>query len=126
MATVLVADDERDIRALLTTLLSSVGYDVLEAADGLAATRMACQERPDVILMDVSMPAMGGLEALKRLRNNPATRSIPVILVTALPEMKRDYDPVEGFGNTFYITKPWSRGAIERAVKRALAGKCGR
>jgi len=123
MATVLVADDDRDIRALLTTLLSNVGYDVLEAADGLAATKMACQERPDVILLDVSMPEMDGLEVLKRLRGNPVTRSIPVILVTAFPRLKTDFDPAGRFGDTFYITKPWCRGAIEREVKRALAGK---
>jgi len=126
MATVLVADDQRDIRAVLNTLLTSVGYDVLEAADGLTASRMASEEQPDVILLDVSMPAVGGLEVLKWLRNNPATRSIPVILVTALPGMERDYEPAEGFGNTFFITKPWSRGAIERAVKRALTGERGR
>ena len=126
MATVLVADDQRDIRAVLTTLLTSVGYDVLEAADGLAASRMACEEQPDVILLDVSMPAVGGLEVLKWLRNNPATRSIPVILVTALLGMKTDYAPVEGSGYTFFVTKPWRRGEIERAIKCALAGKCGR
>lgn len=126
MATVLVADDERDIRAVLNTLLSSVGYDVLEAADGLTAIRIASQEQPDVILLDVSMPAVGGLEVLKWLRNNPATRSIPVILVTALPGMKTDYAPVEGSGYTFFVTKPWPRGEIERAIKCALAGKCGR
>lgn len=122
MVTVLVVDDERDIRALLTTLLSNVGYTVLEAADGLAATKMACQERPDVILLDVSMPAVDGLEVLKRLRGSPETRSIPVILLTAMAGLKTDFDSVARYGDTFYITKPWGRGAIERAIKRALAG----
>ena len=117
------ADDDRDIRALLNILVSNVGYTVLEAADGLAATKMACQERPDVILLDVPMPALGGLEVQKQLWENPATRSIPVILVTALPGLKTDDDPAGRFGHTFYITKPWRRGAIERAVKRALEGK---
>jgi len=123
LAKILVADDEQDMRVLLSTLLSNVGYDVSEAADGLAATKMACQERPDVILLDVSMPGVGGLEVLKWLRGNPVTRSIPVILVTAMPILKTDYDPVGRFGYTFFITKPWRRGAIELAVKRALAGK---
>jgi CheY-like chemotaxis protein len=126
MATILVVDDERDIRALLTTLLSNAGYDVLEAANGMAAMRMACQERPDVILLDVLMPPVGGLEVLNRLRNNPATRSIQVILVTALPGMKIEDETKEGIGDTFFIVKPWSRGAIERVVKRALACKRGR
>ena len=123
MATVLVADDERDIRALLTTLLGKEGYKVVEAADGLAAMEMASQERPDVILMDVSMPAVGGLEVLKWLRGNPDTRSIPVILVTALPGLHTDYEQIGEFGYTSYITKPWRRGAIERAVKRALGSR---
>ena len=69
------------------------------------------------------MPALGGLEVLKGLRENPVTRSIPVILVTALSGLKTGDDPVGEFGHTFYITKPWRRGAIERAVKRVLAGK---
>ena len=123
MATVLVVDDNPDIRAVLNTLLGNAGYNVLEAADGLAATKMACQELPDVILLDVSMPALGGLEALKRLRENPVTQWIPVILVTALSGLTTGRDPVGESGHTFYIAKPWRRGAIERAVKSALAGK---
>ena len=122
-ATVLVVDDDRDIRALLTTLLNNEGYKVLESADGLAAIKTASQERPDVILMDVSMPVLSGLEVLKRLRGSPATKTIPVILVTAMPGLKTGYNSIGEFGDTSYITKPWRRGAIERAVKRALRGK---
>ena len=81
--TVLVADDQEDMRALLLVILSNAGYSVIEAADGIAAIEMACEQQPDVILLDVSMPVMNGLEVLKRLRENPVTRSIPVIMVTA-------------------------------------------
>ena len=71
MAKVLVVDDEQDIRKSLVDILFYAGYDVVEAADGEAAVEQACKEYPDIILMDVMMPVMDGLDALRKLRNNP-------------------------------------------------------
>ena len=119
MAKVLVADDEQDMRALLTKLLSKGGHDVIQAKDGKGALELAINHQPDVILLDVSMPAMGGLEVLKKLRELPATRAIPVIFLSAHPVFQREPDP-ENLGPTYYITKPWKRGAIERAIRNAV------
>ena len=88
MAKVLVVDDEQDIRKSLVDILFYAGYDVVEAADGEAAVEQACKEYPDIILMDVMMPVMDGLDALRRLRNNPDTQEIPVILLTAVDAVK--------------------------------------
>ena len=88
MVKVLVVDDEQDIRKSLVDILFYAGYDVVEAADGEAAVEQACKEYPDIILMDVMMPVMDGLDALRRLRNNPDTQEIPVILLTAVDAVK--------------------------------------
>ena len=120
MATVLVADDEQDMRALLTKLLSRAGHNVIQSVDGRAAVDLAIAHQPDVILLDVSMPAMGGLEVLKKLREIPETQAIPIIFLSAHPVFQREPD-AGAFGATFYITKPWKRGAIERAIRNAVA-----
>ena len=129
MATVLVADDERDMRALLTKLLGNAGHDVIEAVDGRSALELAITHQPDVILLDVSMPAMGGLEVLKKLRETPATQGIPAIFLSAHPVIQLDRERQDlnagAIGATSYITKPWKRGAIERAIKHAVANPSG-
>lgn len=124
MATVLVADDEQDMRALLCKLLSKAGHDIIQAVDGKEALELAITLQPDVILLDVSMPAMGGLEVLKKLRESRTTQAIPVIflsahLVIGRGSDARDRDP-GNLGPTSSITKPWKRGAIERAIRNAV------
>ena len=118
MTKILVADDEQDVRDLLTDILLDSGYEVIEAADGGAALDKATSERPDLILLDVMMPVMDGLQVLRRLRENPAMEELPVILLTAHP-VKEDES-----GNTFrythYITKPWRRSVVELSIKNAL------
>ena len=105
---------------MLLVILSNAGYSVIEAADGIAAIEMAFEQQPDVILLDVSMPAMNGLEVLKRLRENSVTRSIPVIMVTASQGLDTESNKSNRLRNTYFVTKPWRRGAIERAVKHAI------
>ncbi|HEY9710251.1 MAG TPA: response regulator, partial [Oculatellaceae cyanobacterium] len=81
---VLVVDDEADIRAIIQGCLEDIAeWDVLTAASGEEGIQLAIAEQPDGILMDVSMPGMGGLEALRRLQENSRTQAIPVILLTA-------------------------------------------
>ena len=119
MTKVLVADDEKGIRELLADTLSEAGYHVIEAADGAEALKKAGEEYPDIILMDVIMPVMNGLQALGKLRESPSTESIPVILLTALSAVKGEADPMK-LGITHYLTKPWQRGTVELAIKIAL------
>ncbi|MBD1909347.1 MULTISPECIES: response regulator [unclassified Leptolyngbya] len=81
---VLVIDDEADIRAILQGCLEDIaGWDVIIAASGEQGIQLATTSQPDGILMDVSMPGMGGLEALQKLKQNPMTGNIPVALLTA-------------------------------------------
>lgn len=83
-ATILIAEDHRDSRDALRTLLEAVGYKALVAANGREAVALALVEAPDLILMDVMMPEMDGLEATRVLRQHAATKSTPIIAVTAM------------------------------------------
>lgn len=80
---ILVADDTDDIRLMIRVMLENKGHRVLEAEHGREAVELAMRERPDVILMDLSMPVMDGIEATKRLRQQPETAKMPIIAVTA-------------------------------------------
>lgn len=80
---ILVADDTEDIRLLLKLMLERKGHHVVEAANGRQAVEIATCEHPDVILMDLNMPVMDGIEATKYLREQPETSNMPVIAVTA-------------------------------------------
>jgi CheY-like chemotaxis protein len=106
-ARVLVVDDSEDSVHIVTALLASRGFAVESASDGPSALRALEQRRPDVILLDVMMPAMSGMEVLDRIRANPQFTGIPVILVTA---KSADEDLLEGykFGADYYITKPFT------------------
>jgi two-component system cell cycle response regulator DivK len=80
---ILVADDTEDIRLMIKVKLEHSGHTVVEAADGREAVELAIRERPDVILMDMSMPVMDGIEATRYLRQQFATSNMPIIAVTA-------------------------------------------
>ena len=119
MTKVLVVDDEQDIRDLLVDTLSDAGYEVIEAKNGGSAIDKAFLELPDVILLDVWMPVMDGFEVLKKLRENPATEAIPVILLTALPQ-SHGSKPSWELGVRHYIEKPFDSDHVQLAVKVAL------
>ena len=119
MTKALVVDDEQDIRDLLVDTLVDAGYDVIEARNGGEAFELACQEYPDIILLDVWMPVMDGFEVLKRPRETPTTEAIPVILLMALSAGEGEQVGME-LGVTHYITKPFDPGMVEAALKVAL------
>ena len=115
---ILVADDEADIRRLVRQTL--IGhYDVVEACDGEAAIDLALQARPDLILLDVMMPRVNGYEALRRLRASYATRSIPIIMLTAKNEKQDVLTGFEGGAND-YLTKPYERGELLLRIENQL------
>ena len=119
MVKVLLVDDEPDIRKLLRGMMSFAGHDVIEASDGAEALMGVCQERPDIIILDVSMPVMNGFQVLEKLRGNPDTEAIPVILLTTLPGAKGE-NAGKKLGVTHYLTKPWEPGTVQTAVRVAL------
>ena len=114
--TVLVVDDEPVLRNLLSHLLHLEGYKVLEAEDGLAALDVVATEKPDVVLLDVMLPARNGLDVLGDLRR---ASDIPVILVSARAE---EADRVTGLrlGADDYVTKPFSAAELSARVESLL------
>ena len=120
MGKILVADDEADMRALLADLLEEAGHVVIEAENGQVAVQQIQQEVPDLVLLDVLMPMMSGIQVLQRLRNNPATKSLPVIMITAFSLSDKENEILET-PFTYHVAKPWRRAAVESAVSAALA-----
>ena len=116
---ILIADDERDIRQVLRTRLEFEGYQVIEACDGAEAVRMAQDEAPDLIVLDVMMPVYDGVEVCNRLRASFTTRHIPVIMVTA--RAHRD-DKLSGLakGANDYVTKPFEMNELMQRVRNTL------
>ena len=105
MAKVLVVEDNPANMTLATFLLQSAGHAVLSAADAEAGLMLARDEQPDLILMDIQLPGMDGLEATALLKADDATRTIPVIALTALA-MKGDEERIRAAGCDGYIAKP--------------------
>ncbi|MDQ2944152.1 MAG: response regulator [Candidatus Dormibacteraeota bacterium] len=105
MATVLIVEDNAANMKLAKFLLQSAGHSVLSATDAEAGLTLAREEQPDLILMDVQLPGMDGLEATALLKRDDATRAIPVIALTALA-MKGDEERIRAAGCDGYIAKP--------------------
>ena len=106
-ARVLVVDDNEDNRRIVQEILRLRGFEVETAADGPLALEAIERNRPDAVLLDVMMPSMSGMEVLDRIKANPQSASIPVIMVTA---KAGDEDVLAGykFGADYYITKPFT------------------
>ncbi|MCZ7589724.1 MAG: response regulator [Gaiella sp.] len=116
---VLVADDDPDILDLVRYRLERSGYTVATAGDGAEAVRLAGELSPALAVLDVMMPSLNGFEVTRRLRNDPATARIPVILLTAKAQ---DADVQDGFeaGADDYIRKPFSPRELSARVQAVL------
>jgi len=114
---IMVVDDEKEIRELLSIYLAEDGYDVISAASGEEAIDLAQNEEPQVILMDVKMPGIDGVETCRRLKGAERTKSIPVIMVTAYQD--RDVEAyLEGADD--FVNKPFDRTEITFRVRSML------
>ncbi len=105
MPKILVAEDVPDLRFLVTEVLMDAGYEVIQASDGAAALEMARREVPDALIMDVWMPVMDGFEVVGKLRGDPVTRDIPVLMLTSLSPQEGEKLGME-MGVAHYLTKP--------------------
>ena len=120
MAKVLVVEDNPANMTLAVFLLQSVGHIVLSATDAEAGLTLAREERPNLILMDIQLPGMDGLEATALLKNDEATSAIPVIALTALA-MKGDEERIRAAGCDGYIAKPMRYQEFLASIAAQLA-----
>lgn len=119
MTKILIAEDERDIRDLVTFSLKFGGFDVVQASNGVEAVERAQAEVPDLILMDVRMPKMTGYEACKALKAIPAMRHIPVVFLSAKGQESEIQQGVEA-GAEEYILKPFAPDELTKQIKSVL------
>jgi DNA-binding response OmpR family regulator len=118
-ATVLVIEDERDILEVIRANLAREGYKVLEATDGEEGLRSAFDHGPDLVVLDIMLPSVDGIEVCRQLKSDPVTSQIPVIMVTARSD---DTDVVLGLmtGADDYLTKPFSPKELVARVRAVL------
>lgn len=119
MKTILIIEDQPDMRENIATILEMEGYAVLEAADGRAGLEAALEEKPDLILCDVMMPGMDGHQVLDELRRQPSIAGTPFIFLTARGE-KRDLRQGMNLGADDYLTKPASASDLLDAISARL------
>ena len=119
MTKVLVVDDTPDMARLMVKAVEDQGYEVFAAGDGRQALQMALVSRPDVILLDIMMPRMSGIEVLRHLKEDAQLRVIPVVLVTA---KSKDRDVIDGLnaGAHDYVTKPFKKEILAARVRSAV------
>ncbi len=119
MARILVVEDQEDNRQILRDLLGSVGYDMDEAHDGQEALVAVAKQRPDLILMDIQLPIMDGYEATRRIKADPATKDIPIIVVTSYA-LSGDEGKARDAGCDAYVTKPYSPRQLLAKIREYL------
>ncbi len=118
-ATILVAEDHPDSREAMGALLKAFGFQVLLAVDGVEAIDLARRNVPDLILMDIMMPTLDGLEATRRLRDFPETRRIPIITLTALDQAR---DKALDAGANDFLAKPINSRTLFQLLDTWLTG----
>jgi two-component system cell cycle response regulator DivK len=120
---ILLVEDNDNNRMLIRDVLHASGYRVVEAETAEDGLRMAAEQRPALILMDIQLPGMNGIDALRRLRADPDTRAIPVIAVTA-SAMTQDRRQIMAAGFDGYQAKPISVKGFLQTVREMLPSKC--
>ncbi len=116
---ILIADDEEGIRTILEKRLLSSGYEVMTALNGREAVGMAFKEKPDLVIMDIMMPEMDGIQATRKLRESLETASIPVLMLTAKKDKRSELEGIDA-GADDYMTKPFDRDKLLARIKMLL------
>lgn len=115
----LIVDDNPENLKLILMLLATCGHELVTATDAIQALAVIERQRPDLILLDLQLPGMDGLELTRRLRANEQTRSIPIVAVTAYA-MKGDEDKARDAGCNNYLVKPIDKRLLREVVKSYL------
>jgi two-component system phosphate regulon response regulator PhoB len=121
MSRILLAEDDPDIRHLVTVKLEQAGFAVAGVSDGFAALREAHRHTPDLVLLDVRMPQISGTEVCRELRNDPRTATVPIIMLTARAR-PQDLERAFTAGASDYVVKPFSPRELLERVEGVLAG----
>jgi two-component system, cell cycle response regulator DivK len=116
---ILVIEDIEDNRRIVRDLLTSAGYELIEATTGLEGVRMAAEHRPDLILMDIQLPELDGYEATRRIKADPTCAAIPIIAVTSYA-LSGDEAKTREAGCDAYLAKPVSPRALLAKVREFI------
>jgi two-component system cell cycle response regulator DivK len=116
---ILVVEDHEENRRIMRDLLTSAGFEMIEAHTGEDGVRLAGAERPDLVLMDIQLPGLDGYEATRRIKANPALRAIPIIVVTSYA-LSGDEGKARAAGCDDYVAKPFSPRALLAKVRELL------
>ncbi len=117
--TILYVEDNEMNRKIVRALLKSTTYKLIEAHDGEAGVALALAERPDLILMDIQLPKISGMEATRRLRADPATAATPIIAITSFA-LSGDEQKAKEAGATAYLAKPYSPFDLLNLIRKLL------
>jgi len=120
---VLVVDDDTEIVQAVTVRLGAAGYNVIAAPDGEQGVERALETRPDVIVMDLQLPTMDGLTALARIHAHSATRSTPVVVLSACSSARKH---ALELGARYFLDKPYNAKTLLAAIESSIAGKVAR
>ncbi len=119
MKKALVVEDNQSLVGVFCLLLEMWGFAVVSANNGMEGVKMAIEEKPDVILMDILMPVMNGREATRRIRSNPETKDIPILAITALSQESELRECIEA-GCNGYMLKPFDYKDLQENIQALL------
>jgi two-component system, OmpR family, phosphate regulon response regulator PhoB len=122
MAHVLVVDDEPEIQKMVSKIMEARGHRVSLARDGQDALDVVARDRPDVMILDLNLPKVDGWEVCKRLKTDPATKGIPIVMLTAAYVSVDDASRGVGVGADEYVVKPFLREVLVHNVERLIEG----
>lgn len=117
---ILIVEDEESLLKLESILLTSKGYQVEGVADGRAALEAIKNHAPDLVLLDIMLPEIDGFEVCRRIKEDPATKHIPVIMLTA-KKSREDMARGEQVGADWYITKPFKSAMVIETIQRFIS-----
>ena len=116
---ILVVEDQEDNRQILRDLLGATDYELIEAGDGEEALAVVAKQRPDLILMDIQLPVLDGYEATRRIKADPALRTIPIIAVTSYA-LSGEEETARTAGCDAYVPKPYSPRQLLAKIREFL------
>ena len=122
LKTVLIIEDEEDAADMFAEMMRVSGYRVLKTSSSTPALTMMTDEKPDVVILDIMMPEISGLEILRQMRRDPMLASIPVVVVSA-KSLPADIKIGMEAGASMYLTKPVGFSELKEAIERALGGQ---